>query len=305
MPRLSIIVAHQNDQRLEETLLSVLENRPHDCEVLVAHDGSYADPYQLADEVLFVEANDCSSLTAKLNEAIYAACSPVVHVLGEGVTVSEGWCDGPCYHIQKLQQAAVSPLIHATTGAKLTYAGLNPNAFATRGLLTAKNSIPQSCAGPTLAAGFYSRRLLLGLGGFLERVDSSVADVDLALCLHHNDTACAVDETSVVYAKHNQVATSIDAGRARDLARLLVAHEFIKGGVVAGIQGSVSWFLRNLLNPSQWAPAMSWGMGIASNELTDSVHDRLAAWNKSQQQVSSTLQIYREAVATQSNRRAA
>ncbi len=38
-PRISIIIAHQHDQRLEDTLLSVLECRPKDCEIIVAHDG--------------------------------------------------------------------------------------------------------------------------------------------------------------------------------------------------------------------------------------------------------------------------
>ena len=51
VPRLSIIIPHRNDQLLEETILSVLENRPRDCEIIVAHDGSYCDPYQLVDEV--------------------------------------------------------------------------------------------------------------------------------------------------------------------------------------------------------------------------------------------------------------
>ncbi len=44
-PRLSIIVPYCRDEAaFETTLVSVLENRPNQCEVLVPHDGSYQDP---------------------------------------------------------------------------------------------------------------------------------------------------------------------------------------------------------------------------------------------------------------------
>ena len=67
MPRLSIIVPHrQDDQQLEATILSVLENRPRDCEVIVVHDGSYLDPYQLSDELIYVQEEQGASLTELL-----------------------------------------------------------------------------------------------------------------------------------------------------------------------------------------------------------------------------------------------
>ena len=55
MPRLSILIpALGSPEALETTLLSVLENRPHDCQVLVALGIDYANPYQLDDEVEFL-----------------------------------------------------------------------------------------------------------------------------------------------------------------------------------------------------------------------------------------------------------
>ena len=79
MPRLSIIVPHRHDdQRLEATILSLLENRPRDCEVIVAHDGSYLDPYQLSDEVIYVQEEQGASVVELLNAGLMAACSPIV-----------------------------------------------------------------------------------------------------------------------------------------------------------------------------------------------------------------------------------
>ena len=55
MPRLSIVVFCFHDtQLLEETLVSVLQNRPDNSEVLVMHDGTYEDPYDLADELSLI-----------------------------------------------------------------------------------------------------------------------------------------------------------------------------------------------------------------------------------------------------------
>lgn len=282
MPRLSIIIAHQNDQRLENTLLSVLENRPSDSEIIVAHDGSYADPYHLADEVLFVETNQPCSQTAKLNEGLYAACAPVVHILGEGMQVSEGWCEGAVARIQRQQIAAVSPVVHATDGSQASYAGLDGRSLAKRGLQTVKSQVPTHCAAPLLAAGFYSRRMLLGLGGLLEPVDVQVADVDLALCLENLELTCEVDAHSTVFGKQSLLAAGRDARATQDLASVLVAHHRLSAGPLAGLKGATQHFLGSLINPSRWAPAIAWGVGIASNRLEKQVEERLAAAARSQ-----------------------
>ena len=48
-------------EALESTLVSVLENRPRDCEVIVVSNRKYDDPYSLAGEVTFIEADRRSS----------------------------------------------------------------------------------------------------------------------------------------------------------------------------------------------------------------------------------------------------
>ena len=57
MPRLSIVIpVLGNVEGLEDTLVSVLENRPVDCQIVVVLNRPYDDPYDLKDEVCFVEA---------------------------------------------------------------------------------------------------------------------------------------------------------------------------------------------------------------------------------------------------------
>ena len=67
MPTLSIIIpASGSESRWERTLVSVLQNRPEDTEILVVVPGRYNDPYQLREEVRFVEVGRRASLVAYL-----------------------------------------------------------------------------------------------------------------------------------------------------------------------------------------------------------------------------------------------
>ena len=51
-PALSIVIPAPSDSAaLEATLVSVLENRPADCEIVVSLGFEYADPWNIADEV--------------------------------------------------------------------------------------------------------------------------------------------------------------------------------------------------------------------------------------------------------------
>ena len=68
VPRLSIVIPSVGDcNLLEDSLVSVLENRPADCEVLVVHNRPYDDPYNLAGEVRFVQANPRAGLAECLD----------------------------------------------------------------------------------------------------------------------------------------------------------------------------------------------------------------------------------------------
>ena len=70
MPRLAIVItAVGSVESVERTLVSVLENRPTDCEVFVALNQPYSDPYDLKDEVRFVQ-NDSRSVCQRINQTL-------------------------------------------------------------------------------------------------------------------------------------------------------------------------------------------------------------------------------------------
>ncbi len=110
-PRLSIIVPFQQDQAaFEETLLSILENRPDDCQVVAAHNGAYQDPFDLGDEVEFVVARS-SRLTDLVRDAFDHTTAPLVHVIGTGCTATENWLDSAVRRMEKKQVAAVAATV--------------------------------------------------------------------------------------------------------------------------------------------------------------------------------------------------
>lgn len=109
--RLSILIPFRGATApLEETLLSVLENRPADCEILVGLCQPYDDPYGLADELTFVDLAGLSTADA-LNALVRHAQAPVVHVLSCGVTVCEGWTEPALAAFRALPVAAVAPAV--------------------------------------------------------------------------------------------------------------------------------------------------------------------------------------------------
>jgi len=111
VPRLLIVIPVLGESRqLDDTLLSVLENRPANCEILVVHDEPYLDPYELSDEVRFVEVAH-GSLAECLNQGFAASRSPVVHVIACGVEVRPGWVDIAMRHFDNPDTGSVAAVL--------------------------------------------------------------------------------------------------------------------------------------------------------------------------------------------------
>src|SRR5438552_8233728 len=85
VPRLSCVIpAVGTTLDLETTLVSVLEHRPDDCQIIVVVNQPYADPYGLSDEVRFVAAKG-ASLSACATLGIQLSDGEIVHVLATGL----------------------------------------------------------------------------------------------------------------------------------------------------------------------------------------------------------------------------
>lgn len=111
MLRLSVIIpVVRTLARMEETLVSVLEHKPDDCNVIVVLDEAYPDPYGLAGEVTFLQAGPEVSLSQAINLGIEAAKTPLIHVLPAGSCVHAGWAESAMPHFQDSRIGAVIPV---------------------------------------------------------------------------------------------------------------------------------------------------------------------------------------------------
>ena len=231
MPRLSIIIPLRGAaEPFEATLASVLQNLPPACEVLVPHAGPYHDPYDLADEVRFIEQPADATVVDLLNAGVAESAAEILHVLASGVEVVEGWTNAAVEHFDDPEVAAVSPLIlDAADKNRIVTKGVNYGSGGRRRICGAKAVLRERStrrvrvAGPTLAAGFYRTATLDALGGFERAVGDELADIDVALSFQAIGQRCVFEPQSRLHSPPLAVPTgSFGAGRRAE--RLFLRH---------------------------------------------------------------------------------
>lgn len=162
MPQISIVIPFfGKEKELESTLVSVLENRPADCEIIVAHSGNYSDPYDLKDEVQFVEFDSVDfSIGKVLFDLLDQIQSPVIHLLASGVQVSHGWSVTVTEAFEDSYVGSASPILLNENDSVLTV-GVENTLFYHNGYLGtgtwnhSHDLTTHEPVGPTQLAGFY------------------------------------------------------------------------------------------------------------------------------------------------------
>ena len=218
---LSIVIPTPGDSgALEETLLSVLENRPEGCEVVVALGCEYDDPWNLAEEVRFVRAPEGSGLVGCVTAGVQATTGDVVHLLAAGWKATPGWADAALARFEDATTGAVIPLgIDRATEHRVVSAGVKYKRGGRRVALTrpgmgttaavgsgAERRVgarrPQwPGVGPRLEAGFWRADLVRDAGaGFSAACGDRLADVDMAVELATRGVSTVVEEGSRVVA---------------------------------------------------------------------------------------------------------
>ena len=230
MPRLSILVPYWGANELfEATLASVLQNRPDACEVLVVHAGPYSDPWNLTDEVEFIEQRADASLVDLLNAGLESARAELLHVLLGGVEVGDDWTAPVLRHLDDPSVAAISPLVCdrgelsrvVSRGVAMSTGGRRVTVGA--GESTSDASGAPGVLGPSLRAAFYRTDTLLDLGGFEPTVGERFIDVDLALTMSAVGLRCVHEPRSkVTSAPEREPAYSFRDGRGAE--RLFWRH---------------------------------------------------------------------------------
>ena len=110
-PRLTVLVPHGgSDAAFEDSLASVLQHRGDDTEVIVVHDGHYADPFDLAGEVRFVDAGS-RRLVSQIALAADAAAGQFIAILADGHRATANWSEAACEAFDDADVGCVAPLV--------------------------------------------------------------------------------------------------------------------------------------------------------------------------------------------------
>ncbi|MCA9223886.1 MAG: glycosyltransferase family 2 protein [Planctomycetales bacterium] len=286
MPRLSIIVPHQGETGLfEDTLASVLQNRPADCEVLAPHAASYRDPYDLGDEVTFLPLAGQPGLLKLLNAAVSYADGDVLHVVQNGIEVVEGWADAALAYFDEPEVGSVAGcLLDARKTDRLIGCGVTLTTGGRRRLVGRGQRVAAAVGrqdaavlGPALPIAFYRTTALQSLGGFDVGLSESLADVDVALSLLAAGYECCVatDCMAVSSVAFADGGLSFEEGRdARLLQRRHLATDVLQASLVGQSLGTLNECLSGMTRPAALAAYLRGRMSGSFAPLKQSDYER-------------------------------
>lgn len=272
MLKLSIIVpAYGSQQEIDNTLLTVLENRPAACEVVVPHPDTYEDPYDLSDEVRFVQVAQ-TGITALLNGAIASCQSEIIHLLGSGTLATRDWTDPILSRFDEDESiAAISPLLldsqrpTRTAAAGIRYAGSGSKCWVGRGSRIGKRPRRYQVDGPAWHAAFFRRKTLLKVGPFREDFGVFHLDSDYAARLRAAQLTCVHEADSRLMTTLPTAPRGWQAGRQAEL--LYRTHRATFGSARSRLAHSllVGWeSLRQFPTPSAFTTLLGRAHGVVT-----------------------------------------
>jgi len=285
---------------MEPTLISLLENRPADCEILLVLTVPYDDPYELGGEVRFVQAPARSDTLAAVNHALSLVESPFIHLLSVGMAVTPQWAERALAHFADPHIAAVAPVIcdvadqtrilsggweYDRSGGpwQLGAAELIGHDHAEAQVLSFQKKSPaRSIIGPLYQAAFYRTMALELLGGRLPTACGTTwSDVDLGLMLHYIGYDAVVETSSVVLGTEHSIDRTPTLGYTsgrhseelffRNSAHaswydVFVRHPLQVVGELAGSVTQPRKLLQTIGRASKWVNSSQWKKHRASLE---------------------------------------
>lgn len=236
MTTLSIVIpVLGRNAAFEAGLVSVLSERPADCEVIAVLNGDYEDPYDLGDEVRFLNAPAGADWSQSVNRGVIAARSGLVHILDAGTSVTSGWTDAACARFRDARTCAVAAAVSHPAQPKKAIAGQVFAQGHVKPLPAARFKRPRGSTpfAPTAAAGFYRREDILALCGFAEGFPATLAVVDLAIRLHQAGGRVEFEPDACVTQQVPQRLSAFRGGQGEERF-LLMQMEQISLGQILG-----------------------------------------------------------------------
>jgi len=259
-----VIPALDDPVRLEQGLVSLLENRPRDCEILVIDGFGYTDPYDLRDEVQFLPApgnreDGPIDPVRCVQFALEHSRGEVVHVLTAGCEVEPHWVEAALRHFHDPRTALVAPLVFDLRDrSRVLSAGIvyHAGGCVTQRAQGAKRlhalaSLKLNHAGPVLGcslhAGFFRREPLLRTGGFPCALGESAAAAEIGLRMRKLGWKSIYEPDSQVFAPDAQLAAPPDEVTSGWQAECLFWRNLAAAGTFTGLCAHPLEIVRDLV----------------------------------------------------------
>ena len=276
IPRLSIVIPIGRDiAAFESTLISVLENPVHGSEILVCHDGSYQDPFELGDEIKFVIADSENPL-----EVISAGASQArgrfVHVLSDGLRATPGWIDEALEAFEAYDCGVVSPVIRHETNGTIVSAGWKDSVAglcksADKGQQQIIETAKSNQTGAYLQGSFWRRELLRSLTDALTTNDLLEASYVFHQLADQAGWKCSLASDSELLYAHDTLPWN-EPSVGRGMRTQCVKNHFSLGGWSRSLSAALCSTIASVTRPRQIVEAI--GRGLAPI-LTASLAERV------------------------------
>lgn len=257
---LSVVVPYLGDEAsFEATLISVLENRPPDCEVLVPHDGSYRDPFDLSDEVRFIvheETGRRATAVRLVLAAVRHVSSDIVLVLGGGLQLTADSFEPALDQFTDEDCAAVAPVIRSTNSdARILAAGWCTSPLSSGGRLAAGQASLTSADlaalhAPMLLASYWDSDVLEAILEQTVDCPPAVAEFIAGYVLRATEYRCCVAPQSTLHAAENTSVwpSQFSTGRISQAVRSAARNATLAGRIGDCMLGC----LASLPHPTRW-----------------------------------------------------
>lgn len=274
MPRLSLIVPFQCDsQALENTLVSVLELRSPDDELLIVHRGEYQDPYGLqGNEAKVLETPASTSLAEQLNIAVKNATGDVLQVVLPGTVLEHDWCVDALAAFDELDVDMIALGVSGSGANSLQYgfeADLIPQRRAT--------GEASKIAGPLLAGTMIRRSAIECLGGWNTKIPGDLIDFELCLMAKLLGLQVGVVEGSSVTCDESRSMVLSHYELGRSIGQLACAFSEISNSaiVIEPLVRRLGHLASGLVSPKLAAERLGWVLGVRDRSWSGAIGKRV------------------------------
>jgi hypothetical protein len=271
---LSLIVPFQCDsQALENTLVSVLELRSPDDELLIVHRGEYQDPYGLqGNEAKVLETPASTSLAEQLNIAVQNATGDVLQVVLPGTVLEPDWCVDALAAFDELDVDMIALGVSGSGANSLQYgfeADLIPQRRAT--------GEASKIAGPLLAGTMIRRSAIECLGGWNTKIPGDLIDFELCLMAKLLGLQVGVVEGSSVTCDESRSMVLSHYELGRSIGQLACAFSEISNSaiVIEPLVRRLGHLASGLVSPKLAAERLGWVLGVRDRSWSGAIGKRV------------------------------